>query len=97
MAAKIARNVRFRPDQIKALKRLETDELDFSALTRIAVDQFLAKRRRLRVSEEEEAGYRITDAVGEEVEIKEKPPPDPKIGFRKKREQYLNSPHASVK
>lgn len=41
MAAKIPKNVRFRPDQISALERLQSSETDFSALVRTAVDRYL--------------------------------------------------------
>jgi hypothetical protein len=42
MAAKVPKNIRFRPDQIAALTKLQTVETDFSALVRTAVDRYLS-------------------------------------------------------
>lgn len=58
MAAKIPKNVRFRPDQIldldAELELIDDKEKDFSKLVRIAVDELLARRRRSRIAEEAE-------------------------------------------
>jgi len=51
MAAKIPKNIRFRPDQVEALDALETEETDFSTWVRIAVDEMLARRREAAAAE----------------------------------------------
>ncbi len=48
---KKAKNVRFRPDQIAALEKMETTEMDFSKLVRLAVDRWLAEARKVKPSE----------------------------------------------
>jgi hypothetical protein len=48
MARRVAKNIRFRADQIERLNALTTDETDFSKLVRKAVDQFLLASDRAR-------------------------------------------------